>query len=326
MTSTPDAPAPKSFLTAWLLALLLGGVGADRFYLGKPVTAILKLLTVGGLGIWALVDLIVVLLGAARDKRGRPLEGYARAKVPAIAVTAGVLALSVVIGAISGAASTRSVDRIAVAEAPAAAVETPAVAVPNSEAPTPASEAPTAGSWADKKYGTFVSISESGSGDSIVSLPAGATAGIVTAQYTGESNFALQVIDAQNASTGQLLVNTIGGYTGTTAYGFNALAAGAAVQITASGPWTLRFDPVSAAPPLAAAGSGDAVFLYSEGAARLTASHSGESNFVVQEETDGFAFGLLVNEIGAYTGTVPLSAGPSVITVTADGAWTLVRS
>ena len=33
--------------------------------------------------------------------------------------------------------------------------------------------------------------------------------------------------------------------------------------------------------------------------------------------------GLLVNEIGAYSGTVPLSAGPSILTVTADGAWTL---
>jgi hypothetical protein len=34
--------------------------------------------------------------------------------------------------------------------------------------------------------------------------------------------------------------------------------------------------------------------------------------------------GLLVNEIGAYTGTVPLSSGPSVISVSADGNWTLV--
>jgi hypothetical protein len=57
---------------------------------------------------------------------------------------------------------------------------------------------------------------------------------------------------------------------------------------------------------------------------KLTATHSGERNFVVFEETDAaFSYGLLVNEIGAYSGVVPLSAGPSVITVTADGAWTL---
>ena len=45
----------------------------------------------------------------------------------------------------------------------------------------------------------------------------------------------------------------------------------------------------------------------------------------MSEETGkAFNFGLLVNEIGAYTGTVPLSAGPSVITVSADGNWTFL--
>src|SRR3954447_11954761 len=44
----------KSFLVTWLLSLLLGVWGIDRFYLGKVGTGILKLLTFGGLGIWAL--------------------------------------------------------------------------------------------------------------------------------------------------------------------------------------------------------------------------------------------------------------------------------
>jgi hypothetical protein len=39
-----------------------------------------------------------------------------------------------------------------------------------------------------------------------------------------------------------------------------------------------------------------------------------------------FEFGLLINEIGPYSGTVPLSAGPSVITVGANGGWTLTVS
>ena len=66
----------KSFVATWLLAWLLGGLGADRFYLGKIGTAVLKLLTLGGLGIWALIDLILVLAGSQRDKEGRPLAGY----------------------------------------------------------------------------------------------------------------------------------------------------------------------------------------------------------------------------------------------------------
>ncbi|MCJ1698615.1 hypothetical protein MT356_02700 [Rathayibacter festucae] len=178
--------------------------------------------------------------------------------------------------------------------------------------------------WATDEFGAFASVTESGTGDSVVTLPAGATAGVVTAEYSGDGNFAVQIIDAQNASTGELLVNTIGSYAGVCTYGLNAFGTGASAQITASGPWTLRFDPVSASPALAPSGTGDAVFVYSGDATRLTASHQGSANFVVQEETGGFGFGLLVNEIVAYSGTVPLSAGPSVVTVTADGAWTQV--
>ena len=42
-----------------------------------------------------------------------------------------------------------------------------------------------------------------------------------------------------------------------------------------------------------------------------------------EETGEAFNFGLLINEIGAYSGTVPLSSGPSVIVAGADGNWTL---
>lgn len=85
----------------------------------------------------------------------------------------------------------------------------------------------------------------------------------------------------------------------------------------------LRFDPVSASSALSRSGTGRHCLPLFRDASRLTASHLAAANVVVQEEASGFRFGLLVNEIGAYSGTVPLSAGPAVATVTADGAWTL---
>jgi len=44
---------------------------------------------------------------------------------------------------------------------------------------------------------------------------------------------------------------------------------------------------------------------------------------VIEETGEDFNFGLLINEIGDYSGTFPLSAGRSVIVVNADGEWTL---
>lgn len=55
---------PKSWGVAVLLSSLFGILGVDRFYLGCVGTGILKLITIGGLGIWALVDYITLLVGS----------------------------------------------------------------------------------------------------------------------------------------------------------------------------------------------------------------------------------------------------------------------
>jgi TM2 domain-containing membrane protein YozV len=338
IASAPPAPQPqhsptgdatssdKSFLATWIFALLLGFFGVDRFYLGKVGTGILKLITFGGFGIWVLIDLVLVLTGAQRDKQGRKLAGFDQYKKIAWIVTGALVALSIIISSVTGSQAA-TVKSAAIAPA-ASESDAPAsvAAAPATKAPAAPKKAPvaTVQSWADKTYGTFAPVTQTGKGDNIIALPAGSKAGIVTATHDGSSNFALSVLDASNASTGQLLVNTIGAYKGTTAYGFNSLGKGTSIQVTADGNWSITIAPVSAAPTLVASGAGDSVFLYSGAAGKLAATHDGSSNFTVTEETGkAFQYGLLINEIGAYSGTVPLSAGPSAIVVGADGNWTL---
>ena len=58
----------KSQLTAVLLAFFLGALGIHRFYLGYTWQGIVQLLTLGGLGIWALIDFIRILTGSLQPK------------------------------------------------------------------------------------------------------------------------------------------------------------------------------------------------------------------------------------------------------------------
>ncbi|EEF58028.1 TM2 domain-containing protein [Pedosphaera parvula] len=66
----------KKRLIAFLLCFFLGVFGAHRFYVGKAGTAILQIFTFGGLGIWCLVDVIMILTGSFKDKQARKLEDW----------------------------------------------------------------------------------------------------------------------------------------------------------------------------------------------------------------------------------------------------------
>src|ERR1700687_84011 len=78
---TRQTISDKDWWTTFWLSLVLGAVGADRYYLGSAVLATLKLVTVGGFGVWWLVDVVLVLTDRIHDvegrlvKRPRPSDG-----------------------------------------------------------------------------------------------------------------------------------------------------------------------------------------------------------------------------------------------------------
>lgn len=163
----------------------------------------------------------------------------------------------------------------------------------------------------------------SGSGDDVLTLPSGAVEGMVTASHDGSSNFQVQILDANNESTFDLLVNEIGSYSGTTAFGLMGFGGDpASIEVVADGSWEITVAHLSTAPALElpAEGSGDAVFVYDQGPAMWTLTHEGSSNFMVDSTA---AMMMLVNEIGSYEGTVPVPAGEGIVTINADGDWTI---
>lgn len=92
-------PRQRHFLAAFFISFMWGTFGADRFYLGKIGTGILKLVTLGGFGIWTIIDLLMIMGGYMRDKQGRELlqaadyKRFAYLTVLIFAIVIGVIVL-----------------------------------------------------------------------------------------------------------------------------------------------------------------------------------------------------------------------------------------
>lgn len=99
--------AHKNKLTAILLSVFVGGLGIDRFYLGYTGLGVAKLLTCGGLGVWALIDLVMICTGSLRPADGSPWEEEVRASEVQTAAPVQPDAIN------SGSASFDALERLA---------------------------------------------------------------------------------------------------------------------------------------------------------------------------------------------------------------------
>ena len=64
-------PSDKDFITTLLICVFLGGLGVHRFFVDKMGTGVLMLVTLGGLGIWWIIDIILIVTGSFEDSEGR---------------------------------------------------------------------------------------------------------------------------------------------------------------------------------------------------------------------------------------------------------------
>lgn len=73
VTTTMSNGPQKPWMVTLLLCLFVGTLGAHRFYVGKTGSGVAQLLTLGGCGLWALYDLVMILTNKFVDAEGRPL-------------------------------------------------------------------------------------------------------------------------------------------------------------------------------------------------------------------------------------------------------------
>lgn len=94
---TKTFPRQRHFLAVFFLSYMWGTFGIDRMYLGKWGTGILKLFTIGGFGVWTIIDLVLIMSGAMRDKQGRPMLQFAEYKAFAYKM---IIIVAIVVGLI----------------------------------------------------------------------------------------------------------------------------------------------------------------------------------------------------------------------------------
>lgn len=211
---------------------------------------------------------------------------------------------------------------------------TPTATPTKSPSPTPSPTVTPVATWADKTYGTFSPVSRlNQGGTAIVDFGNNITAGLVKIDTTnlGNYDFTVEVLATDNSTVIDTLVIAADSYSGTTAFGLVATAGQTpgALKITTNNAvsWSVLISPVSSAPqgPLSSPSDtqDDTVYLYGGAASTLHAQTFTPNQGIVVTQFFGpkTAASTLVNSPTMVDQNGPISAGPSVVTIKANGSW-----
>jgi hypothetical protein len=188
--------------------------------------------------------------------------------------------------------------------------------------------------WYTKTYGTFAPKTVSGTGDGVIALPSGGKGGLIQATFTGSNGagswFDVIVEDKSAVQIDTALSGFGASFSGTSGWGLAQPVSGSAassLQVRATGSWQIRLYPVADAQPLPSSGSGYGVYRFTggSGAWKITGKSAQSARlFDVRQYAAGPRFQVLVgSSAAAYSGTVGHLAGPSVIQVLGNGAWSI---
>jgi hypothetical protein len=270
-----------------------------------------------GLPVWAWLLIAVLLIGAGiAIAANNASDGESSATPPDTETSiAGETTLATTTTPATTSAATLP------ATAPATEPTTTAAATTTTAAPTTTTTTPPTTTLPPEP------IVFNGTGNDVVDLGAGNTRFILRASHDGQSNFQVELLD-QGLQPLDFPFNEIGPVTDATVV-MDISSGGQFLQVTADGNWTLQLLDVASVPVVGDSfnGKGKSVVLYDGPAAVFAITHDGESNFQVTlgDTKTGELTDVVVNEIGPYSGRNPISVGPVLIEVAADGNWTFTR-
>ncbi|AQX14567.1 hypothetical protein BCR15_03590 [Tessaracoccus lapidicaptus] len=164
----------------------------------------------------------------------------------------------------------------------------------------------------------------SGTGSTVLTLPVGVVRGTVSVSYAAADEYdslGVTALDAENVEVDWPLFLEPSTTRGTGAFGLYDDVR--RIQVDTEGSWELTVRPLSLARQFSGeiTGQGPDVLWYMGGVRTATLTHSGSSNFIVDQY--GEEWKILVNKIGPTTAQAALLAGPALVVIDADGGWTI---